>query len=59
MVFRFPWSLWRHLEGGKMSEFGLEAKRHIIEEESSEALAHQVSFLICCTSYYGAFYEED
>ena len=44
MVFRIPWKLWRHLEGGKIAEFGLEAKRNIIEEENSEAIAHQV----CC-----------
>ena len=28
MLFRLPWKLWRYMEGGKMEEFGLEAKRH-------------------------------
>ena len=42
-MFRIPWKLWRYLEGGKISEFGTEAKHHIIVEESGETLAHQVS----------------
>ncbi|TRY66929.1 hypothetical protein TCAL_08031 [Tigriopus californicus] len=41
LIFRLPWNLWRHLEGGKMAEFGLEAKRHLIPEQTSESLAHQ------------------
>ncbi len=42
LVFRLPWKLWRHLEGGRMAEFGMEAKRHLHQDESSENLAHQV-----------------
>ena len=41
MLFRLPWKLWRYMEGGKMEEFGLEAKRHIIGPEEEETLAHQ------------------
>ena len=41
MMFRLPWKLWRYMEGGKMEEFGLEAKRHIIGPEEEETLAHQ------------------
>ena len=40
-AFRLPWKLWRHLEGGKMEEFGLEAKRHLLTNEASEILARQ------------------
>ena len=40
-MFRLPWKLWRYMEGGKMEEFGLEAKRHIIGPEEEETLAHQ------------------
>ena len=41
LLFRVPWKLWRHLEGGKMEEFGLEAKRHLLTNEASEILARQ------------------
>ena len=41
MIFRLPWKLWCHLEGGKMEEFGLEAKRHLLGPEAEETLAHQ------------------
>ena len=41
LLFRLPWQLWRHLEGGKMAEFGLEARRHLMEENSAENLANQ------------------
>ena len=41
LLFRLPWKLWRHLEGGKMEEFGLEAKRHLLTNEASEILARQ------------------
>ena len=47
MLFRLPWKLWRYMEGGKMEEFGLEAKRHLIGPEQEETLAHQ---------YASAFY---
>ena len=40
-MFRVPFKLWRHLEGGKMEEFGLEAKRHLINAEAEESIAHQ------------------
>ena len=40
-AFRLPWKLWRYLEGGKMEEFGLEAKRHLLTNEASELLARQ------------------
>jgi hypothetical protein len=41
LLFRLPCKLWRHLEGGKMEEFGLEAKRHLLTSEASEAVARQ------------------
>ena len=41
LLFRLPWKLWRHLEGGKIEEFGLEAKRHLLTHEESEILARQ------------------
>ena len=41
LLFRVPWKLWRHLEGGKMEDFGLEAKRHLLTNEASEILARQ------------------
>ena len=40
-MFRFPWKLWRHLEGGKMEEFGMEAKRHLVSSDAEEGIAHQ------------------
>jgi hypothetical protein len=45
MAFRVPWNLWRHLEGGKISEFGLEAKRHLVTEDNADELARQYAVL--------------
>ena len=41
-MFRIPWKLWRHLEGGRMAEFGMDAKRNLVDEENSETVAQQV-----------------
>ena len=42
-----PYNLWRSLEGGKMSEFGLMAKRHLVSSEDSHGddVARQYAIL--------------
>ena len=47
LAFRMPYNLWRSLEGGKMSEFGLMAKRHLVTNEDSHGddVARQYAFL--------------
>ena len=47
LAFRMPYNLWRSLEGGKMSEFGLMAKRHLVTNEDSHGddVARQYALL--------------
>ena len=47
LAFRMPYNLWRSLEGGKMSEFGLMAKRHLVTNEDSHGddVARQYAIL--------------
>ena len=47
LAFRMPYNLWRSLEGRKMSEFGLMAKRHLVTNEDSHGddVARQYAIL--------------
>ena len=53
-MFRLPWKLWRYLEGGKIAEFGMEAKRHLVSSEAEEGIAHQYA-----TAFYSALHRNN
>ncbi|XP_040566683.1 innexin inx2 [Lepeophtheirus salmonis] len=45
LTFRISWRLWQSFEGGRMEEFGLEAKKHLIPSDSADIIAKQYALL--------------